>query len=39
MIGSIPSAAWRPGATFLARTGRRTFVESLYLLTAPLTAT
>ena len=28
----------RPGARFLFRTGRRTLVESLYLLTAPVTA-
>jgi hypothetical protein len=29
----------RPGARFLRRVGRRTLVESLYLLTAPVTAT
>jgi signal transduction histidine kinase len=29
---------WRPGASFLVRMGRRTVVESLYLLTAPVTA-
>jgi len=29
----------RPGARFLARTGRRMLAESLYLLIAPLTAT
>ena len=28
----------RPGARFVFRTGRRTLVESLYLLTAPATA-
>jgi signal transduction histidine kinase len=29
---------WRPGARFLIRVGRRTLVESLYLLTAPVIA-
>jgi hypothetical protein len=29
---------WRPGAGFAVRVGRRTLVESLYLLTAPVTA-
>ena len=29
---------WRPGARVLFRMGRRTLVESLYLLTAPVTA-
>ena len=29
---------WRPGARVLFRTGRRTLVESLYLLTAPVIA-
>jgi signal transduction histidine kinase len=29
---------WRPGARFLFRWGRRTLLESLYLLTAPVTA-
>jgi hypothetical protein len=41
MIGSFPSAArgrWRPGGGFFFRVGRRTLVESLYLLTAPVTA-
>ena len=41
MIGSFPAVArgrWRPGASFLFRVGRRTLVESLYLLTAPVTA-
>jgi signal transduction histidine kinase len=41
MAVSFPSAArgrWRPGARFLARVGRRTLAESLYLLTAPVTA-
>src|ERR1017187_621068 len=41
MTESFPSAVrgrWRPGARFLFRTGRRTLVESLYLLTAPATA-
>jgi signal transduction histidine kinase len=41
MAESLPSAVrgrWRPGARFLFRTGRRTLVESLYLLTAPATA-
>lgn len=41
MIESFPSAArgrWWPVPTFLVRTGRRTLVESVYLLTAPVTA-
>jgi signal transduction histidine kinase len=41
MAGSFSSAVpgrWRRGARFLSRTGRRTLVESLYLLTAPVTA-
>jgi signal transduction histidine kinase len=41
MTGSIPSAVRgrrRPGAGFLIRIGRRTLVESLYLLTAPVIA-
>lgn len=41
MTMSIPSAVrgrWRPGARFLYRLGRRTLVESSYLLTAPVTA-
>ncbi len=41
MTESFPSAVrgrWRPGARFLFRVGRRTLVESLYLLTAPVTA-
>ena len=41
MTGSFPAAVrggWRPGARFLFRSGRRTLVESLYLLTAPVTA-
>jgi signal transduction histidine kinase len=41
MTESFPSAVlgrWRPGARFFFRTGRRTLVESLYLLTAPVTA-
>ena len=41
MTESFPSAVrgrWRPGARFLFRMGRRTLVESLYLLTAPVTA-
>lgn len=41
MTESIPSPAggrWRSGAGFLLRTGRRTLVESLYLLTAPAIA-
>src|SRR4030081_493421 len=41
MTESFPSAVrgqWRPGARFLFRLGRRTFVESLYLLTGPVTA-
>ena len=29
---------WRPGASFLVRMGRRTVVESLYLLTGSVTA-
>jgi signal transduction histidine kinase len=31
-------AGWQPGARFLFRLGRRTLVESLYLLTAPVIA-
>jgi signal transduction histidine kinase len=41
MTESLPAATWgrwRPGARFLFRTGRRTLAESLYLLTAPVTA-
>jgi signal transduction histidine kinase len=41
MAESLPVAVrgrWRPGARFLFRTGRRTIVESLYLLTAPVIA-
>jgi signal transduction histidine kinase len=41
MTESFPSAVagrWRPGARLLVRLGRRTLVESLYLLTAPVTA-
>jgi signal transduction histidine kinase len=41
MAESFPSAVrvrWRPGPRFLFRTGRRTLAESLYLLTAPVTA-
>ncbi|HEX6521683.1 MAG TPA: sensor domain-containing protein [Streptosporangiaceae bacterium] len=41
MTGSSPSAVsgrWRPVTRFGFRTGRRTLVESLYLLTAPVTA-
>ena len=41
MAQSLPvtvQGPWRTGARFLARTGRRTLVESLYLLTAPVTA-
>ncbi len=41
MAESFPSAVrgrWRPGAGFLLRVGRRTVVESLYLLTAPVIA-
>jgi signal transduction histidine kinase len=41
MTELLPAAAWgrwRPGARFLVRAGRRTLVESLYLLTAPVTA-
>jgi signal transduction histidine kinase len=41
MTESFPVAVrnWsQPGARFLFRTGRRTLVESLYLLTGPLTA-
>ncbi|HEY8043503.1 MAG TPA: sensor domain-containing protein [Streptosporangiaceae bacterium] len=37
----LPSAVrvrWPPGAGFVFRAGRRTLVESLYLLTAPVTA-
>jgi signal transduction histidine kinase len=41
MIESLPTAAgrrWRAAARFLGGTGRRTLVESAYLLTAPVTA-
>ncbi len=41
MTEFFPSAVrgwWRPGPGFLFRVGRRTLVESLYLLTAPVTA-
>jgi signal transduction histidine kinase len=41
MTESLPAAVrgrWRSGARFLFRMGRRTLVESLYLLTAPVTA-
>ena len=41
MAQSLPSAIagrWRPGVGFVVRVGRRTVVESLYLLTAPVTA-
>jgi signal transduction histidine kinase len=41
MIGSFPAAVrgrWRPGATSFFRVRRRTIVESLYLLTAPVIA-
>jgi hypothetical protein len=41
MAESLPFAArgqWRLGARFLFRVVRRTLVESLYLLTAPVTA-
>jgi signal transduction histidine kinase len=41
MTGSFPSVVrgrWRPGGGFLFRVGRRTLVESMYLLTAPVTA-
>jgi signal transduction histidine kinase len=41
MAESLSVAAggrWRPGARFFVRIGRRTLVESLYLLTAPVTA-
>jgi len=41
MIESLPSAAggrWRAGARFLVGTGRRTLLESAYLLTGPVTA-
>lgn len=41
MTASFPSAArsgWRSGATSLRHVGRRTVVESLYLLTAPVIA-
>jgi signal transduction histidine kinase len=41
MAESSPFAVlgrWRPGAGFLVRVGRRTLAESLYLLTAPVTA-
>jgi signal transduction histidine kinase len=41
MTESLPAAVrgqWRPAVRFLLRVGRRTLVESLYLLTAPVTA-
>ena len=34
----VVGSRWRPGTRFIIRTGRRTLVESLYLLTAPVTA-
>src|ERR1019366_9197153 len=41
MPDSLPAVVWgrwRPGVRFLFRMGCRTLVESLYLLTAPVTA-
>ncbi|MER6628297.1 histidine kinase [Streptomyces sp. NPDC000987] len=41
MVESLPppvAGRWRPGAGFAVRVGRRTLVESLYLLSAPLSA-
>jgi signal transduction histidine kinase len=41
MTGSFPAAArgrWQRAARFVLRVGRRAVVESLYLLTAPVTA-
>ncbi|MEU3612187.1 sensor domain-containing protein [Streptomyces sp. NPDC006872] len=41
MVESLPSAVtgrWRRSAGFIVRVGRRTLVESLFLLTAPLSA-
>ena len=41
MTEAFPAAdrgRWQPGTRFLVRTGRRTLVESLYLLTAPVIA-
>ena len=41
MAESLPVAVpgpWRPAVRFLFRTGRRTLVESVYLLTAPVIA-
>src|SRR5215469_5191682 len=41
MLASFPAAVrgrWRPGAGSFFRVGRRTLVESLYLLTAPVIA-
>ena len=41
MTESLPAAIWgrwREGGRFLIRVGRRTLVESLYLLTGPVTA-
>ena len=41
MTEAFPSAVrgrWWPGARFVFRTGRRTLVESLYLLIAPVIA-
>jgi signal transduction histidine kinase len=41
-LPSVPAGAgagrWRPGVGFVVRAVRRTLVESLYLLTAPVTA-
>src|SRR6266700_5427158 len=37
-FSAVVRGRWRPGARFLFRMGRRTLVESLYLLTAPVTA-
>src|SRR5579859_1457383 len=41
MTGSFPAAArgrWRQGSGFILRVGRRTLMESVYLLTAPVIA-
>ncbi len=37
-FSAVVRGRWRPGARFGFRVGRRTLVESLYLLTAPVTA-
>ena len=38
LFPAVAGARCRAGAAFLLRTGRRTLAESVYLLTAPVTA-